>query len=402
MPKHMGIANSTALMSGSGAVGQALQLVGIILLTQVYAVESFGELTLAINTAALCAIAFGLQLHLAIPTVRDERTVNDIAHAIVCNALILGAISTAVLLLLDGILATGALIGILVCLSNSSRAMLVRLNRIHLVALANLGRAVCIVGGQAVMVNLELNGLVAGLIFGEACICLFLFLKSRQRLRLFSHVKQGLQKATIAKFSDFSFWGTIQEFVSVAVVFMPFFLCARLFSEAELGNFGMAHRLIWGPVVVVSVGFGWAFLGAVGQKPSQFFEVLKQIRYYHLLLLAIVGVSLSWIVLQPIMLFILSTEWMLAARISPIMFSAAIVFLASSPFRQMIRICKKQKWQLGIDFMTIIFIALTLLFPYRSAFDWITMIGAVLIVQNLATILCGWIAANNYREPENV
>jgi len=390
------LVKSTINMVGSGAVAQAIQLAGLIVLTQHYAVGAFGDLTLAINMTALSAVAFGLQLHLAIPSVQADEEVQDIAAAVFFNATSLGLITIPIVAFFNGVLAIGLALGIFVCLSNVGRAMLIRAGNSRTLAITNLCRAIVILTSQFLLADLSPYGLLIGLVVGEGCISAFLFLNSGQSINNLTGYSIAKYKKALSFFSDFSFWGTLQEFVSVAVVFIPFYICSVKYSDAVLGNFGMVYRVTWAPMVIIAVGLGWAILGEIGKTPENFRKSLKEIYYTQFFILAAIVSVTAFFLLPNLLNIYIGAEWSIAAEISPVVLAAAMVFLVSSPFRQLIRILRKQKWQLGIDFGTLTVICMISIFDFKSAIHWIYAISVATIIQNFVMIGCGWLALQEH------
>ncbi|WMT92646.1 hypothetical protein [Pelagibacterium sp. H642] len=368
----------------AGFAAQALQFVGTILLARIYDADAYGHLTIIVNWASVFAVLSGLQLHIALHITRSARKAREItAAALVTIPAIAVSIGTVAYLLGSYTLVLAVILGAALAVSNIGRSALARKSANLHIAILTVGRAGVAVGAQFGLRSFGSSGLVLGLLAAEITAALAFLggsLWGAKRPSSFKIVK------VILRNKNFTVWGVAQELVSIGVVFLPILLCSAIYDPSIVGHYGVAYRLLWAPVVIMSFGFGLVFLTEISQQPQRFREILSGIHFSKLTMLLVVAAISSFFWLPNLFQWILGNEWELAAAMSPAVAIAATSFLISAPFRQLYRVHQKQRLQLSIDVATMALIATTWVLPALPPVSWISVICGIVVVQNLAMI----------------
>jgi O-antigen/teichoic acid export membrane protein len=181
----------------------------------------------------------------------------------------------------------------------------------------------------------------------------------------------------IIRFKAFSLFGTLQELISVSAFYSPMILFVRHFDKDIGGQYAMANRLVWAPVILLSGSLTQVlyhrYANELPSKETKLFKLLPNWKLVSFSLL-VCGVSFY---LKPIFLFILGKQWGLASNMLPLILLWGVVFFLSTPFRVLCRVMQLQKYQLSIDLGMLI--AILALFELTSFSPISLMIGLVTI-----------------------
>ena len=381
---------NASLLTGSAAVAQAIQMASLLFLTTIYPPAAFGDLAVASNTSAIVAVLVGLQLPFAIPVAKDLRQQSSILAVLRLNTIAAVFLSCLFIILWRDPYAFALLIGAAVCLGNTMKALAIAAQRPRTIAAYYFFRAAWIIGFQVALARFGMIGLVSGLALGEmaASAMLAFFIRPTIGAAVFPGVRSYL--STLTDFRSFTIFGVAQEAVAILVVLIPFWVADRLFISSDVGNFGMAYRFTWGPVAIVSTNVGWLVLGALGRQDRRAEGLLRDWRTSALLLLSVIfavaGVAAILSATKRIHSF---GEWSLAVALVPFLAAASLTFLASSPFRQIIRARGRQGVQFVIDAVTCAALLGAALVSPGPIVHWIGTASIIVVFQNVVTILYG-------------
>lgn len=375
------------MLAGAAAVAQAAQVAAVLLLTALYAPDAFGVLAIASSLSAVFAVLVGLQLPFAISVVSGgERA--SLLQVVGLNALICWLIALPIAVLSESGYVIAVMIGSAVCMSNALKALAVSENSQRAVALYYLYRAAFIIILQFALVDFGMIGLTAGLAAGEtvaACI-LIANLKPYMPGKLLLPARQYWR--ALIRHRAFTVFGVLQELVSIFVLIAPLMLADFMFSKAAVGNLGMAHRLTYGPASIVGANIGWVMLAALGRGNRAAGDSLASVRLFATVVIlgfscGALAFGASHFLLDRVVL----GKWTLALELAPYLATAAIAFVFSVPYRQAIRVRRKQGVQLIIDATISVFMVAIALSGPSGMVSWISMTSSLLVAQNLALML---------------
>lgn len=378
------IAGSASLLVMSGIFAQALQFLGTLYLVRVYSPDAYGYFTLVINWASVCAVACSLQLHTALHVARsDERAREIMAAAIYIVPLV--ALPSAVVCFYFGqhLLTLAFILGGALAFSNIGRSALARKSENVTISGLTIGRAAAAIAAQVSLRSVGGLGLILGLVIAETIAALAFIGFSLRREKPFRKVKIF---KVIRQLRNFTLWGALQETVSIGVVLLPFLICSIIYDTDVVGHYAVAYRILWAPAVILSFGFGLVFLTELSRSSSRFWEVLDEVHYRELALLAIlISLSTPWW-LPHVFRVIVGSNWDIAASMSPPVAIAAASFLISAPFRQLYRVLEKQIIQLSVDASVIMLLVMTWLMHDAEPVAWVYVVCGIFVMQNMLLI----------------
>lgn len=376
-----------SVLAGAAAVAQAAQVVAVLILTAFYEPDAFGALAVASSASAIFAVLVGLQLPFAVSVVQGEERLS-LLRIVGVNTLACWLIALPVAALTESAYVIAVMIGAAVCLANALKALAVSEGSQRRVALFYLYRAGCIIALQFAFADLGPIGLTAGLALGEtvAAGVLLAHLKVPFSTKLFLPINEYCR--TISRHRAFTAFGVLQELVSIFVLVIPFLVADALFSKAAVGNLGMAHRLIYGPASIIGANLGWVVLAALGRGERAATEAIASVRLLVIVIaLGLLGGAITFAALGVLRDHLALGEWSLALDLAPYLATAAIIFVASVPYRQAIRVRRKQRVQLVVDSAICFCMVAFALSGPAGMVSWISAISVLLVAQNLALMV---------------
>lgn len=335
------------LMMGNG-LAQGLQFLSILLLSRMYYPDDFGLLAQVQSIATGAAILATMQMHLVVPLSGDEAQARRAAATAqtVCALLLL--VSLPVASWFGQIAVAAVALASFIGLSNTYSSMLVFRGDFHRLSGFYVARAVLVVTLQVAFALLSIaDGLLWAGIAGEACAAAYLRLvvsgSSTGGLLPLGHVLDMLRR-----WKAFSIHGTVQEAVSVAAFYAPVLWFTSFYGEDIGGQYAMASRLIWAPVVLVSSSVSQVLYHSYGkQHAGGPLSVTEHLTLKTLMALAVACATAF--VAQPLFHSMLGAPWELASQMMPLHLLWGAAFLLSTPFRVACRVLEIQRYQLLSD-----------------------------------------------------
>lgn len=344
------------LMSGNGA-GQAIQFFSLVVLSRIYDPGSFGDLAQIQSVATIFVIFMTMQLHLSMPLKKNEdevRVATGTIELIAClwfvilfmGSIIVGQFNLATLI-----------IALTLAFSNTYIANMAYGGNFGRISKYYLFRALGIVVSQIVLsFTSTINGLVWGVIIGELIGMAYLAL-GIYGSGLRPQVNFSAAIHMIKHLRAFTLYGTMQELISVLAFYLPLFLFSYKYGDGIGGQYAMANRIVWAPVVLFSGSFALVLSRVFSNSSSA--NILAKIRHYLNIktiagLLVFAGLSFFC---EKLYVFALGKQWELAAKFITLQLICGIFFIFSTPFRVLCRLMFLQKIQLTIDFFVIAFLA---------------------------------------------
>lgn len=341
------------LMLGNG-LAQSLQFFSILILTRIYEPSDFGLLAQIQSIAMIASIIITLQLHLTIPLAENIDGALEKMHMVsgLCISIFLLASLPVVFFGKSAIFAL--VLSLSLGLTNTFMAFLVYSGNFGMMSFFYVARALIIITMQICLASSDFNnGLVIATLVGEALSALYLGFQTKSCMSI-----RNLQLTRITYFifknKAFSLYGTIQEIISVSAFYAPLLLFSFKFGDDIGGQYAMANRLVWAPVVLISSSLAQVLYHNFGKKkPSKTHEIVALLPNVKISALAFV-VVISTFAMVDIFNLILGGQWLLASEFIPLQLVWGLVFLASTPFRVAARVLLLQKQHLIIDFSMVV------------------------------------------------
>lgn len=369
------------LMIGNG-LAQSLQFLSILLLSRIYQPADFGLLGMVQSIATVAAIVATLQMHLVIPLSTGQEQAGEVARTTQTLCLLLAAVSLPVAAWLGFVPVVAVLMGTLVGLSNTYVCVLVFRGQFRQLSAFYVARAVLVVILQVAFALLAVpDGLLWAAIGGEglAALCL-------RRLLLSRETRGWAGLATIGRlvraWKSFSLYGTVQELASVAAFYSPLLWYASRISEAVGGQYAMASRLVWAPVVLISSSISQVLYHRYARLPRDGQPWPGLGWPSPLLLAAAILACLAAFMLQDFFHLMLGPAWGLASKLLPLHLVWGCLFLFSIPFRVACRVLHLQRYQCAVDMVMVAAVAVLFMVPGPSPMGLMWALVALAAVQN--------------------
>lgn len=379
--------NLGKLLVGNG-LGQAIQLLSILLLSRLYDPAAFGTLGQVQSYATVAAILATLQLHLSIPLSRDEADARQAVARVTAIACLLLVVGFPLTLIAAPRYGFSVLLAFFIGMANTYNGYLIFSGHFGKISRFYVYRAILIVVVQIALACLGVeDGLIWGAVGGEGLTALYLAYISGNaqlpRLSVIASLRDYLQER-----KSFALFGTMQELVSVSAFYSPLLLFGIHFGDDVVGQYAMASRLIWAPAVLLSGSLTQVLYHQYGSSQAKHalapaFLLLPHKVYYLVLAFA----PLLCYALQGVVVIALGDKWEQAGQFMPVMLAWACVFIVSTPARVVCRMLAQQKYHLMIDAGMLL--AVLVLFSYFNLSPIQSMYGIFIVacVQTLAIFL---------------
>jgi O-antigen/teichoic acid export membrane protein len=376
------------LLVGNG-LAQALQLVSLLVLSRIYYPSDFGVLAQVQSISTAAVVIATLQLHLTIPLCKNNDEARIASESVQSITFILFLSFLPIAIYLGKVFVFSIFLAFALGLTNNYNSYLVfngefgRMSRFYVL------RAILIIALQISFAHFSVpDGLLWGTVLAEciSAICLrILTLGSLFRIKVDIH--KGLEMAF--KLKSFSLYGTIQELISVSAFYAPLFLFANKYGESIGGQYAMASRLVWGPVVLISSSLSQVLYHKFGKQTPNEIWSLRYIFFNKTVLFCTIGVCSLSFLSENVFLFMLGSKWGLACKILTLQIIWGGIFLLSVPFRVALRVMLLQKYQLIIDACTLVITAMLFGFINVTPMVMMWVLVMTVLVQNafLSTIV---------------
>lgn len=340
------------LMFGN-CVAQLLQFGSILILSRIYLPSDFGLLAQVQSIAMIASIVITLQMHLTIPLSKNEGNAQETTQMIQMLSVSIFLLALVPVAWYGESALYALLLSFFLGLSNTYTSYLVYSGSFGRMSLFYVARALLIIAMQIGMASAGLkNGLVIATLAGEALSALYLGLLTTRGANKIKGSFSRLKSLVLSN-KPFSLYGTIQEMVSVSAFYAPLLFFTTKYGESIGGQYAMANRLVWAPVVLISSSFAQVLYHKLGkEKPTTTSEIRSLIPSKNITALAVITV-LTTFAMTDIFRSILGQEWGLASELLPLQLLWGLFFLASTPFRVAARVLLLQRHQLIIDFLMI-------------------------------------------------
>ena len=375
------ISNVANLLTGN-SIAQLIQLLALLWFSTVYKPSAFGLLATTQSAAVIAAAIFTLQMHLIIPLSGSKKEAEDLTRDVRAIALLVFLVSFIGFYFFNKVYLLAVALALIVSFNNIHCGLLLYYSDYRRLGIFYVFRAVAIVILQYLFFTESPNyGLLLGGVIGELVAGLFIMGSVR-------HINQtwnGLNKliGLITRWKAFTFYGTLQELLSVAAYYMPLFIFDLKFGSEVSGQYAFASRLIWGPLIVVTASLVQVLMRhyAEGLGFNSFIYIHKIISrfcgpfFVGLFFVAWLAEQVAHNLLEP--------SWEIASQMLGLSIIWGGAFLLSIPYRVMLRIQRLQKIQLMIDLIVMLAYAILCFYPGISAVNVMVAIVIISFFQNM-------------------
>lgn len=376
------------------SIGQVIQFLALLYFSVLYSPENFGQLANIQSFGSILAIFLTLQMQHVIPLAQSIEEAKKFTQNIINISFFLFCLSFVLFIFINIEYEYAILLAFFLSLSNSYNGYFIYSGDFTKISILYIIRAISIVIFQYFLFLFGvINGLLIGALIGE-CISVIYLISQRPDLIKYSF-KFNKLKFFILDWKPFSFYGTIQEFLSVAIYALPIIFYTEKFGEAVSGQYSIAFKLIFAPTVLISSSLSQVLYNRLKEKNG--FDFFKKIIWFNLKFIYLFLFFLFLFILSSrYSLNLISKEWQLCIKILPFIYINAMVFLFASPYRVALRFLRLNKLLLIIELVTLIFI--TILF-FIESFDVILFTISITLVSVIQNILI--VYQYKYNETKN-
>ena len=378
--------NFLKLLTGNG-LAQGIQLLSLSFLTIIYQPDDFGMLGKVQSVSAVVSILLTLQLQHVIPLSLDTYSAKKNTIYVFQTSFII----TIILFFIFINFEKDYIYALLIAFSTATTAIISNLvvyrGKFGLLSAMYVFRAILMVSLQVLFYFFSIKeGLLRGAVLGEI-LSFLLFVFFAKSLFVFNFkLKIKEIKIFIQDWKAYSFFGTIQEVLSVMVYSLPIIFYVERFGENIGGQYSIAYKLIWAPTVLISSSLAQLLTYRFGKEKD--FSFLKKIIWFDKRLL--LALPLLFYILYQLRIWgndLFDGKWSLAIILLPYMFINAVSFLYANPFRVALRVKKKNAVILIIELLTLILMTVVFFVFNVSVIVFTVMMSLISLIQS--TLIVG-------------
>nr|AXL04985.1 O antigen flippase [Aeromonas hydrophila] len=375
------------ILSGNG-LAQLIQFCGLFLLVRLFNPEEFSSLAIVQSIATIVAVMLSWQLHHVIPLTAEKRKRELVFSSIFMQILLLSIVFIFIALLAKSCeLVFGVLLGLLLSYYNLNISYLSSNKCFGYISLVMIARALFTVLLQILFSKVKLEySIIWAVLLAEVLVqCLFVN-NYRDIIFNIKSIKRKLLKIYKER-KDFYIYGSFSELVAISAFFLPLYFIDHKFGEIASGNYGMASRLVWAPVVLVSSSICQVLYAKMGDMSR--LESITYIRSIRLInvVIVLIFVSLLAFLVQPLYSILLGDKWSIAIKMIPIMVVWGMIFLATSVYRLSYRVFSIQRNLLMIDMLYLICMYLLFIMINSNEIVYLTSIVVTNFIFSVITII---------------
>lgn len=377
--------NIMQMISGNG-LAQLIQFLALFFLLRIYSPEEFSELAIAQSISTFIAVLFTLQLNHTIPITPSSSKRKYISIYIVIQVALFSMLLFILSILFFGInvVLFGIVLGAILALYNLNVSILGAQKDFGLISKVMVFRSIAIVSLQYLFSYCSLQySIVIAVILAEVMAQSLFYQNYCVILREIKKVKR-ISKVVWSKYKDFYLYGACTEIIAILAFTFPLYFIDHTYGKEVSGNYGMSYRLVWGPVVLLTSSVCqvvYAQMGTLGKNDVK--EYLNKFKVINIILFLLL-LSLTLYVIQPILDYIFSDEWKLAASLIPILGVWGGIYIAVSIYRLTFRLFHIQKYLLFIDFF---YLVLLVIFSFAFNNDVYEYLYGVLLLYLASSVI---------------
>lgn len=394
---------SIGKLFSASIIAQVIQFSGLFYLASLYDSTDFALYTQVNSIVTVLSVIACLQLHIAVVSDRDEKV--EILSAGFLFSSIFCLFSLLMMLIFERTIAENSknigldvIVGFWILLqftvlSNFIKAEMSSEQAYKSISHYIIFRAFLCASIQILFSNLDYaNGLVLGIAFSELIV--FFIFRNKSLLNNIKFIDILKFKASfflIKKKINHTLYGTLQELVGVAAFLIPLITLPFAFGNDVAGQFAMAHRILWGACVALSMAISQVCLYKfslvrMSKVPKYIFE-----NFRIPILFVLVFVPVLFLYVDDLFLVLLGAKWALASEISKYLIIWCSTFILSVPFRVCYKVYNLQKQHLCFESILIFIYAGTVFYASNiiEAVMFLCVVGFihnVLLIFNLILV----------------
>lgn len=374
-------------MLAGNASGQAIQMLSLLVLTTLYSTAEFGHLGNIQAIAGIAVVIFTLQLQHIVPiSENDDRATSKVQHILhVIFICFLFFLFVSIFLQYDYTIAS--VYALILALTATFNNLLIYHSRFSVLSNTYVIRALIIVVLQFAFYYFKVkNGLFIAVITGEFIVLLYILSINRFWHMFSLNVSLREILSTIKDWRSFALYGTIQEALSVMVYSLPVIFYVDRFGETIGGQFSMAHRLTFAPIVLLSSSLAQVLTHKFGKEKD--FSFLNNLIWFdkRLLFLALLIIAITFSIAHS-EISIMEGKWDVSIQLIPYLLLNSLFFLFASPFRLGLRVMRRNIVILKIEVMVVIIMLSFFLFFNFSIFIFTIIMTLISFFQNILIIV---------------
>ncbi len=226
-------------------------------------------------------------------------------------------------------------------------------------------------------------GLLIGYIAGRIFSVLSMII---QKTKDFKKVISGWNKNPIKKaaqsYADHPKYVLLSSLLSTSAIELPVLLITALFGNEELGYYGLAFKVLMGPVSLVSVSVGHVYFQKFSDRKNKskpISQFLLKIWAY-LIGIAVIPFSIIFLIGETAFTWLFGEQWLISGTIASIMAPMLLLTFVTTPTSKSMLVLDKQKWMPIFSAISLV-VRFSALMTGYIYFDFITAIWLLVIGQ---------------------
>jgi len=379
------IKNVLRLLSGN-ALGQVIQMGSLFFLAALYTSSDFGHFGNIQAMTTIAVVIFTLQLQHTIPI--SEKNEEAFLKARMVIQIVFGAF---LMFFFVGLFTSSQIIyisiyALILALPTVFNNLLISLSKFAILSHTYIVRAVLIVLCQFTFYYFNIyNGLLFATIFGEMLTLVYILSLNRFWSLLVIKISFEDIKAMILEWKSFAFYGTIQECLSVMVYSLPVILYVNKFGESIGGQFSMAYKVTFAPIILVSSSLAQVLTNKFGREND--YSIIKNVIWFDKrILLAVVTVLVVVFTISKSEIIFMGGKWDITIQLIPYLLLNGFFFLLAMPFRLALRVLKRNVDILKIEIATVATLGLMFYFLRLDVISFTIIMCVIALLQNMGLV----------------
>ncbi|WP_059173063.1 lipopolysaccharide biosynthesis protein [Bacillus sp. FJAT-27445] len=380
--KKQSFNRSVFIVLGGNVLSQGLIFASSPLLTRLYSPEVFGQLAVFISVVAMINVFTSMKYELALPVERDQQKFINLVVLCLSILAITTIISTAAVLILGFFFFekqfTEFLFWLLpLAFLGEGITAITNYYGIHKskykdLAFLKVNKALFMVGGQAGLYQLQSVGMVVGDVMGRILGGFKLMLKMVMELRKSAHLISWNEIKDVArKYRKFPLISSYSSFINSAGLQLAPILLSAMYSQAEVGLFALAQRVIVSPLSIIGRAVADVFYGMAAkiEAPGELKRMFIKTSF-KLLLVGIIPIGILYFAGESLFGLIFGDAWKGTGTIIQILSLMYLAQFIVSPLSQTLNILNRQDLQLVWDILRLILTVLPFLAGFLFQYDF--------------------------------
>ncbi|WP_053365618.1 lipopolysaccharide biosynthesis protein [Bacillus sp. FJAT-27245] len=384
--KKISFNRSVFIVLGGNVLSQGLIFASSPLLTRLYSPEVFGQLAVFISVVAMINVFTSLKYELALPLERDQQKFLNLV--VLCLGILGGTtiICTAAVFILGFFFFEKQFAEFLFWLLplaflGEGITAITNYYGIHKskykdLAILKVNKSLFTVGGQAGLYSLQSVGLVAGDVMGRILGGFKLMMKMFREIRKSANLISLNEIREVAgKYRKFPLISSYSSFINSAGLQLAPILLSAMYSQAEVGLFALAQRVIVSPLSIIGRAVADVFYGTAAkiETPGELQRMFIKTSF-KLLLVGMIPIGILYFAGESLFGLIFGNAWKETGTIIQILSLMYLAQFIVSPLSQTLNILNRQDLQLIWDIVRLILTVVPFLAGFLFEYDFYQLI----------------------------